>query len=209
MDKFKNVVIVGDEDTGKTTLANALLAVTLPARELFPQSYDGVSVPTTKCDSRMLTDSVQLTDTPGYSLLWNTIPAEVEAAVSKADTVIVLLSETLAEEDVDIASVDPDWETRRRKEETLLDTLLAEKTRDVYFVIPYYTEDWPEDAPIPLSQALRLAGKRFSRFTDHCADGFFCIDPMQALEGELWLDKDMLAASGILPLREVLLGKDG
>lgn len=208
MDEIKNVVIIGNEDTGKTTLANALLAVTLPARELFPQSYDGVYTPTLKCDSRMLTQTVQLTDTPGYSLLWNTIPEEVETAAATADTLIVMLSEEMEEEVVDIPPEDPMWEKCKGKEEKLLENFLKGKTRDIYFVIPYNTEDWPEDEPIPLSQALRFAQRRFSRFTDHGENAFFCIDPMQALEGELWLDDNMLEISGILPLRKVFLGKD-
>ena len=203
MEKIKNVVIVGDEETGKTTLANALLGW-----DIFPQSYDGLYVPTKVCGRHMLTETIRLTDTPGYSLLWNHIPEEVEAAAAQADIMIVMLSEELAEEYIDIPTVDPEWEERRAKEEKLLERLLKGKTRNIYFVIPYETEEWPE-GQVPLTQALRLARTRFSRFSAHREDGFFCIDPMQALEGELWADDQMLTASGILPLKAKLMGKDG
>lgn len=201
MEKIKNVVFLGSEEIGKTTLANALLE-----KDIFPQSYDGVYVPTRVCASHMMAEGIRLTDTPGYSLWWKTVPEEVVEAAAEADTLIVLLDENLAEEAYDL-SADPDWEADRAREEQLLDTLLRGKTRDIYFVIPYSREEWGEE-PVPLTQALRMARARFARFTDHGGAGFFCIEPMQALEGELWADDEMITLSGIRPLKAKILGED-
>jgi len=203
MEKERNLVIIGAEDTGKTTLANALLG-----KDIFPQSYDYVYFPTKACDSRMLTETIRLTDTPGYNLLWETVPKDVVKAVAEADTLVVMLSGEMVEEEVDIPPVDPEWEAYKASEEALLNALLEGKTRDIYFVIPYTHQDWPE-GQVPLTHALRLAQTHFSRFSDHGEKGFFCIDPMQALEGELWADDTMLTASGILPLKAALLKQKG
>lgn len=200
----RNIVIVGGEETGKTTLANALLG-----KDEFPQADEYIALPTTRADSRMLTRYDQVTDTPGYSLLWNTIHEDTLDAVSGADTLIVLLSEELAEEELDIPSADPEWEERRSEEADLLRKLLAHtKSRDIYFVIPYNTKDWP-GGQVPLSQGLRLARERFSGFTSHGTDGFFCIDPMKALVAELELNQEALEESGILPLKARLIPEGG
>lgn len=200
MDNIRNVVIIGGEDTGKTTLANALLGW-----DVFPQSYEYVSIPTTENASQRLTEAIQLTDTPGYSLLWKTVPEAVNYAVSRADTIVVLLSEELAEDDVDIPSADPEWEERRGAEATLLRKILENAhTRDIYFVIPYDTQDWPE-GQVPLRQALCLAGKRFASMSAHGTDGFFCVDPMKALIGAIEADDEAVGQSGILPLKAALL----
>lgn len=95
----------------------------------------------------MLTDSIQLTDTPDYDLLWYQVPE----TVSRADTVIMMFSGFGAEEDFGIENTEPEVaeEIRRcaekqAKEEKLLKELPAKaKTRDIYFVIPFYSEDGP------------------------------------------------------------------
>jgi len=200
MTKTKNVVVIGAKETGKTTLVNALLGW-----DFLPQSYDGIVISTTRCECRQMTESVYLTDTPGYSLLWETVPEETAAAASLADTVIVMLSEELAEEDIDLPSVDPEWEGRRAAEAALLRSLLENrKNRDVYFVIPFDATYWP-DGEVPLTQALRLARKRFSAMSCHGDEGFFCIDPMLALIGAIEDDPKELEDSGILPLKARLI----
>ena len=61
----KELVIVGEEEIGKTTLANALLGW-----DIFPQSTWDLYIPTEEPASQMLTEHIRLTDTPGYDLLW-------------------------------------------------------------------------------------------------------------------------------------------
>ena len=201
MDNIKNVVIIGAEESGKTTLANALME----RDNAFHQGFWDIYIPTESAASRMLTPSLQLTDTPGYCLLFDQIPQETVEAAASADTLVVLLCADLAEEEEDIPTMDPTWHDRRQKEEKLLTRLLTGKTRDIYFVLPYCTDDWPE-GKVPLSQGLRLERTRFAHFSCHGEGGFFCIDPMQALIGALELDQAKLEASGILPLKEKLLG---
>lgn len=201
MEKVRNIVVIGAADTGKTTLANALME----KDNAFHQGFWDVYIPTETVESQMLRPGLQLTDTPGYSPLFQWIPQETVEAVAFADTLVVLLSEELADEVEDIPSLDPDWESRRNGEAELLKTLLDGKTRDIYFVLPYYTGDWPE-GEVPCSQGLRLARKRFAHFSCHGEDGFFCIDPMEALMGALELDQEKLESSGILPLKEKLMG---
>lgn len=199
MTKVKNVAVIGDIEIGKTTLINALLGW-----DILPQSYDGIYIHTEICVRQPLTETVSLTDTPGYSLLWNTAPEETVAAVSEADTIVVMLSEELAEEEVDIPSMDPEWESRRGSEASLLSRLLEQgNTRDIYFVLPYDREEWPENE-VPLTQGLRLARKRFAGMTCHGEAGFFCIDPMQALIAAIEDDEAALDQSGILPLKAKL-----
>lgn len=53
----KELVIVGEEEIGKTTLANALLGW-----DVFPQSTWDLYIPTEEPARQMLTDSIQLTD---------------------------------------------------------------------------------------------------------------------------------------------------
>lgn len=196
MEQVKHIVVIGAEETGKTALVNALLGW-----DILPQSYDGIQVRTTVCETCRLQEGVYLTDTPGYSLLWDTVPEATVAAVSRADTVIVMLSEELAEEEFDIPSLDPEWEDRRAAEAALLSQLLeTQKKRDVYFVIPYDATYWP-DGQVPLSQALRLARKRFAALSCHAEEGFFCIDPMLALIGAIEDDAREIEDSGILPLK--------
>lgn len=198
MERMKELAIIGGEDTGKTTLANALLGW-----DLFPQTYDYLPVPTLNKQSRVFPGYGWITDTPGYNLLWNEVPEDVAAAVDHADTVVVLLSETLAEEGFDFFAFDPDWEQDRETEKSLLEDLLAGKTRDVYFVIPYDSQEWGEE-PVPLSLPLRLARQRFSDLTDHGEAGFFCIDPMKALVGAIEADSEAIAQSGIPELKTAL-----
>ena len=198
MSKIKNVVVIGGEETGKTTLINALLGW-----DILPQSYDGIYIHTETCVRQQLTDTVSLTDTPGYSLLWNTVPEETTSAVSGADTIVVMLSEELAEK-MDAPSADPEWATCRVSEAALLSRLLEQgNTRDIYFVLPCDKWEWPE-MEVPLTQELYLARKQFGGMTCHGETGFFCIDPMQALIAAIEDDKAMLNQSGILPLKAKL-----
>lgn len=199
--KKRNVVIVGAEEVGKTTLVNALLG-----RDILPQTANGYVFPTRECVCLRLTETVYLTDTPGYSLFWGKIPEETVDAVARADTVVVMLSEELAEECCPIPALDPDWEERRAKEAALVTRLLKyQKNRDVYFVIPFDTTDRDEDA-VPLSHGLRLARQRFAALSDHGEEGFFCVDPMLALIGALEMDQQELEDSGIAPLRAAVTG---
>ena len=77
---MRELVIVGEEEIGKTTLANALLGW-----DVFPQSTWDLYMPTEEPASRMLTEGIRLTDTPGYDLLWFEVPESVNEAVSQAD----------------------------------------------------------------------------------------------------------------------------
>lgn len=207
---IKELVIVGEEEIGKTTLANALLGW-----DIFPQTNDGWYIPTKENASQMLADHIRLTDTPGYNLLWYQVPEAVDEAVSRADTVIMMFKGFGGEEDVNLENADPEeakeirrWLENLDKEEKLLKGLLAKaKTRDIYFVIPFYSEDGPLDQA-ELDWNLRRAKVRFAALSDHGEEGFFCIDPMLALTGAIEDDHETLAQSGILPLKDALLGPE-
>lgn len=204
----KELVIVGEEEIGKTTLANALLGW-----DIFPQTNDGWYIPTKENASQMLTEHIQLTDTPGYDLLWYQVPEAVNEAVSRADTIIMIFTGFGDESDVDLANAEPEdaeeirrWLENLAKEEKLQKDLLAKaKTRDIYFVLPFYSEDDPLDQA-ELDRDLRRAKERFASFSDHGEEGFFCIDTMMALIAAIEDDQKALAQSGILPLKTALLG---
>ena len=204
----KELVIVGEEEIGKTTLANALLGW-----DVFPQTNEGWYARTEENASQMLSDSIRLTDTPGYDLLWYSVPESVSEAVSRADTIIMMFNGFGIEEDVDPESADPEemqeireWLENLAKEEKLQKELLAKaKTRDIYFVIPFYSEDGPLDQE-ELDRDLRRAKELFAHLTDHGENGFFCIDPMMALIAAIEDDQEALAQSGILPLKAALMG---
>lgn len=204
----KELVIVGEEEIGKTTLANALLGW-----DVFPQSTWDLYIPTEAPASRMLTDGIRLTDTPGYDLLWYQVPDSVNMAVSNADTIIMMFTGFGDESDLDMEDANPDdiaefnrWLEDLAKDEKLQKELLAKaKTRDIYFVLPFYSEDGPLDQE-ELDRDLRRAKERFAHLTDHGEKGFFCIDPMMALVAAIEDDQDALAKSGILPLKAALLG---
>ncbi len=204
----KELVIVGEEEIGKTTLANALLGW-----DIFPQSTWDLYIPTEEPASQMLTDHIRLTDTPGYDLLWYQVPEAVNEAVSRADTIIMMFKGFYTEEDVDPEFTNQEeleeyrrWVESLAKEEKLLKDLLAKaKTRDIYFVIPFYSEDGPMDQE-ELDRDMTRAKERFASFSDHGENGFFCIDPMMALTAAIEDDQEALAQSGILPLKAALLG---
>lgn len=204
---MKELVIIGEEEIGKTTLANALLGW-----DIFPQSNDGWYMPTKENTSQMLTDSVCLTDTPGYDLWWYQVPEAVNEAVSRADTIIMMFEGFGAEEDVDPEYDDPAyaeevqrWLENLAKEEKLQKDLLAKaKTRDIYFVIPFDHEEEAMDRT-GLDRDLHRAKERFAALTDHGAGGFFCIDPKMALIAAIEADEDVLNRSGILLLKDALL----
>ena len=199
---MREVVIVGEEGLGKTTLANALLGW-----DVFPQSDWDLYIPTEKNASQMLTAKIRLTDTPGYDLWWQKMPESVVEAISKADTVIVLLEREEDTKDPDEAFEDePQWKERQQAEEKLQKDLLEQaRTRDIYFVIPYDSAGWQEE-PVPKAQWLRLARARYGSMTEHGEAGFFCVDPVKALVGEIEADAAAIADSGIVPLKEALLG---
>lgn len=207
----KELVIVGEEEIGKTTLANALLGW-----DIFPQTNDGWYARTEKNASQMLSDNVRLTDTPGYDLLWYNVPESVNEAVSRADTIIMMFKGFYTEEDVDLQFTDLEeleeyrkWVEGLAKEENLLRELLAiAKTRDIYFVIPFYSEDGSFDYE-ELDRDLIRAKERFATYSDHGEHGFFCIDPMMALIAAIEDDNTALEASGILSLKAALLGGEG
>ena len=207
----KELVIVGEEEIGKTTLANALLGW-----DIFPQSTWDLYIPTEEPVSQMLTDHIRLTDTPGYDLLWYQVPEAVSEAVSRADTIIMMFKGFYKEEDVDLEFTDLEeleeyrkWVEGLAKEENLLRELLARaKTRDIYFVIPFYSEDGSFDYE-ELDRDLIRAKERFATYSDHGEHGFFCIDPMMALIAAIEDDNTALEASGILSLKAALLGGEG
>lgn len=204
----KELVIVGEEEIGKTTLANALLGW-----DIFPQSTWDLYIPTEEIASQMLTEHIQLTDTPGYDLWRLEVPETVNEAVSRADTIIMLFKGFGDPSDVDTEPTDPEdaeeirrWLEDLTKEEKLLKGLLGKvKTRDIYFVIPFCNEDGPLEQE-ELARDLQRTKERFASFSDHGEKAFFCIDPMMALIAAIEDDNDALEASGILPLKAALLG---
>lgn len=210
MKKIKSVVIVGEEEIGKTTLANALLGW-----DIFPQTNDGWYIPTKENASQMLTDHIRLTDTPGYDLLWYRVPEATNEAVSGADTIIMMFTGFADEADMDLENAEPEdaeeirrWLAKLAKEEKLQKDLLAKaKTRDIYFVLPFYSEDGPLDQA-ELDRDLHCAKERFASLSDHGEEGFFCIDPMMALMAAIEDDYAALEESGILPLKAALLGTE-
>ena len=206
----KELVIVGEAEIGKTTLANALLGW-----DIFPQSTWDLYIPTEETASKMLTESIRLIDTPGYDLLWYQVPDSVNEAVSNADTIIMMFTGFSDESDLDMENAPLEdieefnrWLGKLAKEEKLQKELLAKaKTRDIYFVLPFYSEDGPLDQE-ELDRDLRRAKERFAHLTDHGENGFFCIDPMMALIAAIEDDQEALAQSGILPLKAVLMGTE-
>lgn len=204
------LVIVGEEEIGKTTLANALLGW-----DIFPQSTWDLHIPTERPASKMLTESIRLTDTPGYDFLWYQVPDSVNKAVSNADTIIMMFTGFADESDLDMEDAKPEdieefnrWLENLAKEEKLQKNLLEKaKTRDIYFVLSFYSEDGPLDQE-ELDRDLRRAKERFAHLSDHGEDGFFCIDPMMALIAAIEDDNDTLEASGILPLKAALLDRE-
>lgn len=204
----KELVIVGEEEIGKTTLANALLGW-----DIFPQTNDGWYARTEENASQMLTDRIRLTDTPGYDLLWYNVPESVNEAISRADTIIMMFKGFYTKEDVDLEFTDLEeleeyrkWVEDLAKEEKLLRELLERaKTRDIYFVIPFDSKDGSFDYE-ELDRDLLRAKERFAIYSDHGENGFFCIDPMMALIAAIEDDNTALEASGILPLKAALLG---
>lgn len=207
---MKELVIIGEEEIGKTTLANALLGW-----DIFPQSDGDLYIPTEKAASQMLTEHIRLIDTPGYDLWWYQVPEAVNEAVSRADTIIMMLKGLGAEEDVDPECADPEeaeeirrWLEDLAKEEKLQTDLLSKaKTRDIYFVIPFYSKDGPLDQS-ELDQDLARAKDRFASLSDHGEAGVFCVDPVMALVAAIEDDQEALAKSGILPLKAALFGHD-
>lgn len=205
----KELVIVGEEEIGKTTLANALLGW-----DSFPQSTWDLYLPTEKPASQMLTDHIQLTDTPGYDFLWYQVPEVVNEVISGADTIIMMFTGFGDERDVDLENAEPEvveethrWLANQVKEEKLQKDLLAKaKTRDIYFVLPFYREDGPLERE-KLERDLARAKERFASLSDHGEEGFFCVDPMMALIAAIEDDQEALAQSGILLLKAALLGE--
>ena len=211
MNNHKNVAIIGTEGIGKTTLANALLGW-----DILPQSNDEFYARTTENVSQMLTETIRLTDTPGYDYRWNHLPEDVIKAVCQADTIIVLLNqmlvtdeepeEVLTEQEEEIlAAVVKEWEENMEQQRTLVKMLLEKsKTKDIFFVIPYDTEELSGE-PISLTLCLETAREYYSDMTDNGDAGVFCIDPMKALVAAIEADEAALQQYGILPLKAALL----
>jgi len=140
------------------------------------------------------------------------VPEAVNEAVSKADAIIMMCKDPGDLIDVDPENAEPKeaaeirrWQARLAMDVKLQKELLVKaKTRDIYFVIPFYSEDEPLDQS-GLDLDLCQAKEHFASFSDHGENGFFCIDPMMALIGAIEDDLEALAASGILPLKEALL----
>lgn len=208
---MRELVIIGEEEIGKTTLANALLGW-----DFFPQSTWDLYMPTEEADSRMLTDSIRLTDTPGYDLWGFRVPEAVNEAVGRADTVIMMLKGLGTEEDADLDDADLEtveavcqWLKDLAKEEKLQKDLLAKvKDRDIYFVIPFETEDAQINYE-ELFHDLRLVREKYAPLSAHGQAGVFCVDPMMALIASIEADDQALARSGILPLKAALLEEKG
>ena len=123
----KELVIVGEEEIGKTTLANALLGW-----DIFPQSTWDLYIPTEETASKMLTESIRLIDTPGYDFLWYQVPDSVNEAVSNADTIIMMFTGFSDENDLDMENAPLEdieefnrWLGKLAKEEKLQKELLA------------------------------------------------------------------------------------
>ena len=124
--EVKELVIIGEEEIGKTTLANALLGW-----DIFPQSTWDLYIPTEEPASRMLTDDIRLTDTPGYEFLWYQVPDCVNEAVSRADTIIMMFTGFGDNSDLDMEDAKPEdvkefnrWLENLAKEEKLQKDLL-------------------------------------------------------------------------------------
>ena len=201
----KELVIVGEEEIGKTTLANALLGW-----DIFPQSTWDLYIPTKELRSHMLTDHIRLTDTPGYDLVWYQVPEAVYEAVCRADTIIMMFQGFWPSENDDPKHIEGvrRWSNDLTKKEKLLTKLLSKaNTRDIYFVIPFYSEDGPLEQE-NAGQALSRAKERFALFSDHGEAGFFCIDPRMALIAAVEDDHTALEASGIMALKAALLCRE-
>lgn len=195
----KDILIIGAEGIGKTTLANALLGW-----DIFPQSNDEIYMPTMEISGNMLADGIQLIDTPGYDYWWNQIPEGIISAISKADTIVVLLDDVLTVDGY-FPSDDPDWEKHLAAEEMILGKLLGNaNTKDIFFVLPYETKELSGEE-ISLMHSLRIAQDRFSYLTAHGNACFYCIDPLKALVGAIEADDRAIEDSGILPLKAALL----
>jgi len=202
----KELEIVGEKEIGKTTLANALLGW-----DIFPQSTWDLYLPTEAPASQKLTEGVRLTDTPGYDLWSFEVPEAVNEAVSRADTLIMLFKGFGDPSDLDAESADLEDEEATRqwledlaREEKLLKDLLGRaKTRDIYFVIPFYSEDGPLEQE-ELDRDLARAKERYASFSDHGEKAFFFVDPMMALVAAIEDDQENQASSGILELKKAM-----
>ena len=209
MEKIRNVVIVGEAEIGKTTLANALLGW-----DIFPQSTWDLYIPTEEPSSRMLSENIQLTDTPGYDLRQYQVPESVNKAISGADTIIMVFTGFGDARDVDWEHTEPEeaeefrrWLEALAREEKMQKELLSKaKTGDIYFVLPFYEADGPLEQS-ELDRDLKYAKERFASFSDYGEAAFFCIDPMMALVAAIEDDREALEKSGILPLKDSLLAE--
>ena len=109
------------------------------------------------------------------------------------------------QEEEELAAVVKEWEEDMEQQKTLVKTLLEKsKTKDIFFVIPYDTEEL-SGKPISLTLCLETAREYYSDMTDNGDAGVFCIDPMMALIAAIEDDKAALEEFGILPLKTALL----
>ena len=179
---MKNIVVVGAREMGKTTLVNALLGW-----DILPQSYAGIRCRTTHCEKNRLAGDIWITDTPGFCLYQKTIPEETVRAVSAADTVVAVVGGDDAEPE-------------------LMGRLLKGK-KDVCFVIPYSTADWP-GCELSLMDVLHYDACQCEECYHTDWEQIFCVDPLMALVAAIENDATAQKDSGILPLKERLLGEE-
>ena len=195
---MKELVIIGQSAVGKTTLCNALLGW-----DVLPQSNDGCYMKTKKNDSRMLTEHIRLTDTPGYDFNWNKLPEDVLTAVKAADTVVVLLDDVVNDEPESLED-DPDWMESLAAQKNMLTTILNHaQTRDIVFAIPYEFEEMDEG--LPVEETLQIAKQWFGDLSDRGTEAFFFVDPMKCLVAAIEDDHEVYEQFGAAALKAALV----
>lgn len=192
----RNIVVIGAEESGKSTLVNALLRW-----DILPQAVEGSTCHTETCITVPLEPGWTITDTPGYDVRAGQADPQVRLALADARWVLVV-------PDVDLLQPQWGWSERnrlyrkwaKRERQILRQLLQGTQPNRVLFVLPYDTEEWLPDKA-PTRQLRRWAAARF---------GFrkcFCVDSLKALIGEIEADEEAVSSSGIRPLRMRLLGQ--
>lgn len=201
--KTQSIVVIGETGNGKTTLVNALLRW-----DILPQVMDDMTHPTEACVTLPLADGFQITDTPGYDSKTRRIDPEVRQAISRADHVVVVLDEETTGIGLYPGELASLRKLHRKRHKAFLKNLFGETGRKrVYFVIPYDTEEWGDDA-VPLEQIRRRVSKRLFPISRYGKASCFCIDSLKALIGEIEADEQAIAQSGIQALRAAILEEE-